>query len=201
MTRPMFTRTDIEPVVFETELLPVENPARHPAPARGRGTWRSTNSTLEGSPPRPVQATDRAAAPSGAQRSGCAILRTVGANAIWLAGYNEATDHFYGTWSAYAVRTFDRFDERLGTADDFQYLVDTAHANGIRVLLEVVSHGVLRDSPIVSEHPDWILEHGSWGMVDFDYTNEGFRRLVGQALAPVHHRVRCGRVPHRPRSR
>ena len=39
---------------------------------------------------------------------------------------------------------------------------------GIRILLDVISHGVMKDSPLIQEHPDW-FKSGSWGMADFDW--------------------------------
>lgn len=158
----------------DVELLPIENPDRFPAPA-----WVRDLAICELNP-RGFTSPDGAGDGhgSGTFRSAAErlpYLAATGANAIWLAGYNEATDHFYGVWSAYAVRRFDVFDPRLGDAADFRHLIDTAHAHGIRVILEVVSHGVLRDSPLVAAHPDWFLPRGSWGMVDFDYRNAEFR--------------------------
>ena len=101
-------------------------------------------------------------------------LEDLGVNTIWLAGYCAATDHFYGVWSVYATSQPDVLDASLGTEDDFANLVRSAHEHGIRVLLDVISHGVLDDSPLVREHPKWFSGR-SWGMTDYDYQNPGFR--------------------------
>jgi hypothetical protein len=162
------------PFRADVELLPIENPDRVGAPQ-----WVADLAICEINPrgfTSPNGAGDGHG--SGTFRSAAArmpYLAETGANAVWLAGYQEATDHFYGVWSAYAVRRFDSFDPSLGDADDFRYLVNAAHAAGVRVLLEVISHGVLRDSPLVGEYPEWFLPHGSWGMADFDYRNAEFR--------------------------
>ena len=102
-------------------------------------------------------------------------LARLGITGLWLAGYCQATDHFYGVWSVYATVRPDRIDPALGTPDDLRSLVEAAHAHGIRVFLDVISHGVLRDSPLVAEHRDWFSGE-SWGMADYDYTNAEFRR-------------------------
>jgi Alpha amylase, catalytic domain len=107
-------------------------------------------------------------------RSKLPYLRDLGVTAIWLAGYCEATKHFYGIWSVYANVRPDRFDPTLGDAAAFQRLVDSAHRCGIRVLLDVISHGVVAESPLVAERPDW-FRGGSWGMCDYDYSHPGFR--------------------------
>jgi hypothetical protein len=101
-------------------------------------------------------------------------LRDLGVTAIWLAGYCEATKHFYGMWSVYANVRPDRLDPMLGDEADFKQLIEAAHRCGIRVLLDVISHGVVSESPLVREHPEW-FRGGSWGMLDYDYGQPGFR--------------------------
>ena len=101
-------------------------------------------------------------------------LQKLGANAIWLAGYSAATDHFYGVWSVYATYRPDLLDTHLGDEHEFRAMVESAHSHGIRVLLDVISHGVLDESSLVTEHPKWFAGR-SWGMSDYDYTNPEFR--------------------------
>ncbi|WP_255782469.1 alpha-amylase family glycosyl hydrolase [Dactylosporangium sp. AC04546] len=102
-------------------------------------------------------------------------LADLGVNAIWMAGHARSTDHFYGIWSAYAADRPDLVDPALGPAGDLRALVAAAHAHGIRVLLDVIAHGVVTGSALVREHPQW-FHGGSWGMADFDYTDPGFRQ-------------------------
>ncbi len=101
-------------------------------------------------------------------------LRDLGVNGIWLAGHHEATKHFYGVWSVYAVSRPDRIDPLLGTDDDFRRLIGAAREHGIRIFLDVIAHGVLHDSSLVAEHPDW-FPSSTWQMADYDYTNPEFR--------------------------
>lgn len=101
-------------------------------------------------------------------------LADLGVNAVWMAGHHVATSHFYGIWSVYAALVPDEIDPVLGTRDDLEALVATAHELGIRVFLDVISHGLLHESPLVMEHPEW-FGASSWGMADFDYTNPEFR--------------------------
>lgn len=156
------------------ELLPIEDPSRVPAP-----DWARHLVIYEVNPrgfTSPSGSGDGSG--SGTFRSladKAPYLAELGVTAVWLAGYHESTDHFYGIWSVYAARRFDHFDPALGSEDDFRHLVETLHGHGIRVLLEVVAHGAVDDSPHVAEHPDWFLPDGSWGMRDFDYANPEFR--------------------------
>ena len=93
-------------------------------------------------------------------------LADLGVTGIWRTGHSLAhPTHFYNVWTQYAVTEPDRFDPTLGTADEFRTLVDAAHAHGIKVLLEVVTHGVMSDSPLVREKLRW-FKGGSWGMTD-----------------------------------
>jgi Alpha amylase, catalytic domain len=101
-------------------------------------------------------------------------LQDLGINTIWLAGYCMATDHFYGVWSVYATWRPDVLDPSLGNDNEFSAMVRSAHGRGIRVLLDVISHGVLDGSPLVTEHPKWFAGR-SWGMTDYDYENDEFR--------------------------
>lgn len=102
-------------------------------------------------------------------------LADLGVNAIWMAGHARSTDHFYGIWSAYAADRPDLIDPALGSPEDLRDLVAAAHRHGIRVLLDVIAHGVVNGSALVREHPDW-FRGGTWGMSDYDYGNPEFRR-------------------------
>lgn len=102
-------------------------------------------------------------------------LRHLGINAIWMAGHSEATSHFYGIWTAYAADRPDRIERALGTQADLKELVSAAHSHGIRIFLDVISHGVLAGSSLVHEHPAW-FKGSSWGMADYNYQHPEFRR-------------------------
>lgn len=84
---------------------------------------------------------------------------SLGVNVIWLTPPVEqthgATDEgsgrsygFHGYWA----RDFSAVDANLGTEQDMRDFVDTAHAHGIRVLLDVVMNHV---GPATSEDPLW----------------------------------------------
>lgn len=94
-------------------------------------------------------------------------LADLGINGIWLAGHSLSDDtHFYNTWTQYACIDPTQLDPRLGSEADFGALVEQFHFHGIRVFLDVITHGVMSDSPLVANHPDW-FSGGSWGMCDF----------------------------------
>ena len=96
-------------------------------------------------------------------------LKKLGINAIWLAGTNWANaSHFYNIWTQYACIDPAKIDPVLGTPGEYKEFIDAAHAHGMRVFLDVITHGVMADSPIIKEHPDW-FRGASWGMIDFDW--------------------------------
>ncbi|HET6487325.1 MAG TPA: alpha-amylase family glycosyl hydrolase [Spirochaetia bacterium] len=96
-------------------------------------------------------------------------LRELGITGIWLTGHNLAHDsHFYGIWTQYATIRPDALDERLGTREELRAMIRAAHDAGIKVFLDVITHGVMKDSPLVTEHPQW-FKGGTWGMTDYDW--------------------------------
>jgi alpha-amylase len=86
-------------------------------------------------------------------------FRDLGVDAIWISPPVEqihaATDEgtgktyaFHGYWA----RDFTAVDANLGTEEDMRKLVDTAHANGLRVLLDVVMN---HTGPVTAQDPVW----------------------------------------------
>ena len=83
----------------------------------------------------------------------------LGVNAIWItppveqihAGTDEGTGKSYG-FHGYWARDFTKVDANLGTEADVRRLVDTAHAKGIRVLLDVVMN---HTGPVTETDPGW----------------------------------------------
>ncbi|MCG2583743.1 alpha-amylase family glycosyl hydrolase [Massilia sp. TS11] len=83
----------------------------------------------------------------------------LGVDALWITPPSEqihgATDEgtgrsygFHGYWP----RDFTAIDANLGSAADLHELVDTAHAHGLRVLLDVVMN---HTGPVTEQDPVW----------------------------------------------
>ena len=72
-------------------------------------------------------------------------FRELGVTALWItppveqihAGTDEGTGKSYG-FHGYWARDFTAIDANLGTEEELRTLVETAHANGLRVLFDVV---------------------------------------------------------------
>ena len=98
---------------------------------------------------------------------------------------------FYGSWG-YQVSGYYATTSRYGSPDDFRFLVDTLHQNGIGVILDwVPAHFpkddfALRrfDGTALFEHEDPRLgEHPDWGTLIFNYGRTEVRNfLVANAL-------------------
>jgi hypothetical protein len=102
-------------------------------------------------------------------RTRLSYLEELGITGIWLTGYSLCDSrHFYNIWTQYAVIEPDKFDPTLGTAAEFKKLIDEAHRRGIKVFLDVITHGVMQGSPVIKAHPSW-FRGGSWGMTDYDW--------------------------------
>lgn len=99
-------------------------------------------------------------------------LRDLGITGIWLTGHSRSDPkHFYNIWTQYACILPDQLDPSLGDGASFKRLIEAAHGVGINVLLDVITHGVMSDSPLIAQHPAW-FKGGSWGMTDFDWTGD-----------------------------
>lgn len=58
---------------------------------------------------------------------------------------------YHGYWPIYVTK----LEERFGTEDEFQTLLDCAHAHGINVILDYVANHMHINSPTYQEHPNW----------------------------------------------
>ena len=96
-------------------------------------------------------------------------LEELGIHAIWLSGHQLCdANHFYNIWTEYACIRPDQLDLSLGTEMEFKHLINSIHSHGMKIFLDVITHGVMENSSLVKEHPDWFAG-SSWGMRDFDW--------------------------------
>jgi len=64
-------------------------------------------------------------------------LRRMGVTALWLSPIFKQVA-FQETYHGYGIQDYLQVNPRFGTADDLKELVDTAHAQGMRVILDIV---------------------------------------------------------------
>ncbi len=98
-----------------------------------------------------------------------AYLQDLGINGIWLTGHSLSDSHFfYNIWTQYANIEPQKLDPSLGTPEDFKGMIAEAHRRGIRIFLDVHTHGVVDYSPLVKQHPHW-FRGVSWKMADYNW--------------------------------
>lgn len=102
----------------------------------------------------------------------------LGVTAIWMTPIVENIHGFVdeGTGKTYAYhgywpKDWTAIDANLGTAADYKELVDKAHAQGIRVLMDVIVNHTGPDNPIDIAWPeDWVRQGPNCNYKDFEST-------------------------------
>jgi len=64
-------------------------------------------------------------------------LKRLGVTALWLSPVLKQVA-FQQTYHGYGIQDYLQVNPHFGTADDLRALVDTAHANGMRVILDII---------------------------------------------------------------
>lgn len=93
--------------------------------------------------------------------------------------------------SYYAVRDYKGVNPEFGTIDDFRAVVDSAHALGMKVIIDWVPNHTGCDNAWVEEHPDFYKRneagemYGPYDWTDvyeLDYSNEDMRAAMLDAM-------------------
>ncbi len=114
-------------------------------------------------------------------------LKRMGVTALWLSPVLKQVS-FQETYHGYGIQDYLQVNPRFGTDDDLRELVDTAHANGIRVILDIVLN---HTGNVFSYNPDRYLttdkdDHqfldARWDSKTYDV--RGFNNAHGDANLP-----------------
>ncbi len=68
--------------------------------------------------------------------------------------------------SYYSVSDYKAINPEFGSKDDFQSLVDTAHENGIFVIIDWVPNHTGWDHPWITAHPNWYTQNEKGEIID-----------------------------------
>ena len=110
-----------------------------------------------------------------------------------FASEMPAADQHKYLGSYYAVSDFKKVNPEFGTIEDFRNLVNTAHKNGIYVILDWVPNHTGWDHVWIKEHPEYYTKNAkgeiidptnpengkSWGwtdVADLNYDNQNLRK-------------------------
>ena len=89
-------------------------------------------------------------------------IPSLGVNTIWMSPivqnplsyiekHGQKSSGYHGYWPVNS----EKIDERFGTDEEMNELVNTAHSHSISIILDYVANHVHQDNPIIKEHPDW----------------------------------------------
>ncbi|MCC7491412.1 MAG: hypothetical protein IT204_03650 [Fimbriimonadaceae bacterium] len=97
-------------------------------------------------------------------------VAATGCNTIWLLPVEDA--------SPYWPRDYYRFQDGLGTPQQFRELVAQAHRLHLQVLQDIVPHGGSNTYPRAQEHPEWLAQEEDGSTLFywcFDFNWPGWR--------------------------
>lgn len=111
-------------------------------------------------------------------------IRALGCDFIWLLPIHpigrRARKGSLG--SPYAIRDYRAINPEHGTLGDFEALVGAIHAQGMKVMIDVVYNHTSPDSVLFAAHPEWFYHRangrpanrvGDWSdVIDLDYAHE-----------------------------
>jgi len=113
------------------------------------------------------------------------VLKDLGVKVIWVMPINpiskvkrKATDGQFTSdiedekerekylGSYYSVSDYKAINPEFGNLEDFKNLVDTAHDNGIYVIVDWVPNHTGWDHPWITAHPDWYTQNDKGEIID-----------------------------------
>ncbi len=117
-------------------------------------------------------------------------LKELGVNVIWLMPIHPIGEvkrkGKYG--SPYSIKDYYAINPEYGTAEDFKSLVETAHKNGIKVIIDLVINHTAWDNKLIFEHPEWYVKNengeiispnSDWtDVADLNYDNQELRKYM-----------------------
>jgi glycosidase len=114
-------------------------------------------------------------------------LKRLGVTALWLSPVFKQVA-FQQTYHGYGIQDYLQVNPRFGTADDLKDLVDIAHTNGMRVILDIILN---HTGNVFTYNPNRYLTTDPNGNQFLDprwdgkvYEVRGFNHARGEASRP-----------------
>lgn len=117
-------------------------------------------------------------------------LKQMGVTVIWLMPIHPIgeANRKGKVGSPYSIQDYYAVNPEFGTLEDFRSLVGTVHANGMKIIIDLVANHTAWDSKLIFEHSDWFTtdESGSivspnadWSDVaDLNYDHHELRKYM-----------------------
>lgn len=122
-------------------------------------------------------------------------LKALGVDIVWLMPIHPIgkENRKGGLGSPYSVQDHFGVNPEFGTLADLKHFVDAAHAQGLRVILDLVANHTAWDNQLAKQHPDWYEKDWQgnfrptpwwdWSdVIDLDWRQPGVRKHVGEAM-------------------
>lgn len=112
-------------------------------------------------------------------------IKALGTDILWLLPIHPLGEKQRkgSLGSPYAISDYRKINPEFGSLQDFIDLCDSAHAHGMKVMIDIVYNHTSPDSWLAQNHPEWFYHKpdGSfgnrvgdwWDVIDLDYNNKG----------------------------
>ena len=120
-------------------------------------------------------------------------LTSMKVNVLWLMPVYPVGKDPKAVGSPYCVKDYKAVNPDYGTLDDLKSLVRSAHAKGMKVILDWVANHTSWDNAWITEHPDWytkdangeIISPANMGwkdVADLNFNAAGLREAMKDAM-------------------
>lgn len=120
-------------------------------------------------------------------------LKELGVDVLWLMPvYPISETNRKGTLgSYYAISDYQAVNPEFGSMDDFRHLVEKAHKQGFKVILDWVANHTGWDNRWIRDHPEWYVKDSLGNIVSpydwtdvakLNYENAGMREAMLDAM-------------------
>ncbi len=122
-------------------------------------------------------------------------LQELGVTTLWLMPIHPVGEERRKgeLGSPYAVQDYFGVNPRFGTEEDFRALVDSVHARGMHLIIDLVANHTAWDNAWVEEHPEWYTtgadgeivhpEGTDWtDVADLNYDSDALRAEMTRAM-------------------
>ena len=129
-----------------------------------------------------------------ATRDKIPYLKELGVNILWLMPIYPVgeKDRKGNVGSPYSIKNYSAIDPAYGNADDLKSLIQSAHHNGMRVIIDMVANHMAVDNVWRETHPGYFLKDdqgnftrkiSDWSdIIDLDYYNQDLRDTVRKII-------------------